>query len=134
MRRDVKAGLRKAAGGAVILVCLSAGPGAVAGLRFRQDVADPLGSDVRSLAAAGGVFWAGTASGVFRGTSLTAGWSYDGLAGKAISSVAVLGSEVFAATGEELWRRAADGAWSRETLPSAAAFPTTVAVDAAGTL
>lgn len=134
MRREVKAGLRRTATGAALLVALGLGPAAEAGLRFRQDVADPLGSDVRSLAAGGGVFWAGTASGVFRGTDLAAGWSHDGLAGKPVPSVAVLGNEVFAATGEELWRRAADGTWSRETLPSASAFPATVAVDAAGTL
>lgn len=134
MRRDVKAGLRQAAGGAAILLVLGTGPGAEAGLRFRQDIADALGSDVRSLAVGGGVSWAGTASGVFRGTDPGAAWVYDGLAGKPVSSVAVSGAEVFAATGEELWRRAADGTWSRETLPSAAAFPTTVAVDAAGTL
>lgn len=134
MRRDVRAGFRRAAAGAALLLCLATGPAAEAGLRFRQDVADPLGSDVRSLAASGGAFWAGTASGVFRGTTLSAGWSWDGLAGKPVSSLTVSGAEVFAATGEELWRRSADGAWSLETLPSSAAFPTTVAVDAAGTL
>lgn len=134
MRRDARAGLRKIAGGALLLLCLGAGPEATAGLRFRPDVADPLGSDVRSLAAAGGVSWAGTASGVFRGTAPAAAWSYDGLAGKPVSSIVVSGAELFAATGDELWRRAADGTWSLETLPSAAAFPTTVAVDASGTL
>ena len=61
------------------------------------------------------------------------GWALDGLSGKPVSSVAVLGGEVWAATGEELWRRSADGAWSVETLPSSVAFPTTVAVDASGT-
>ena len=134
MRRDVKAGLRRMAGPAALLLGLAAGPAAEAGLRFRQDVADRLGSDVRSLATAGGVFWAGTASGVFRGTGLETAWGFDGLAGKPVSSVAASGAEVFATTGEELWRRAPDGTWSRETLPSAAAFPTTVAVDASGTL
>lgn len=134
MRREVMRVLRRLAAGAALLSCLASGPEAEAGLRFRPDAADPLGSDVRSLAAGGGAFWAGTASGVFRGTELAAAWSFDGLAGKPASSVAVSGAEVFAATGEELWRRAADGTWSRETLPSAAAFPTTVAVDASGTL
>ena len=107
---------------------------AVGGLRFVPDVGYPLGGDLRSLAAANGVFWAGTASGVFRGTSISGGWSFDGLAGKPVSSIALLNGEAFAATGEELWRRSADGTWTRETLPSANAFPTTVAVDAGGTL
>ena len=107
---------------------------AVGGLRFVPDVGYPLGGDIRSLTASGGTFWAGTASGVFRGTSLTSAWALDGLAGKPVSSVAIANGEVWAATGEELWRRAADGAWSRETLPSSSAFPTTVAVDAGGTL
>ena len=44
------------------------------------------------------------------------------------------GGEVWAATGEALWRRSATGTWSEEPLPSAVAFPTAVAVDAAGTL
>ena len=79
-------------------------------------------------------FWAGTASGVFRGTSLGDGWALDGLSGKPISSVAILNGEAWAATGEELWRRPVAGTWTLETLPSSVAFPTAVAVDASGVL
>ena len=135
MRRDgTVAVTRTARGAAALVLALGLGSDAAGGLWLRPDVADSLGSDVRSLAAAGGVFWAGTVSGVYRGTDLWQPWTLDGLSGLAVSSVAVLGPEVFAATGEELWRRSADGSWTRETLPSSAAFPTTVAVDAAGTL
>ncbi|MBK9372681.1 MAG: hypothetical protein IPN03_02815 [Holophagales bacterium] len=125
---------RRIAGPAVLLLAMLVPAGAQAGLRLVPDVGYPLGGDVRCLVASGGVFWAGTASGVFRGTSLTEGWALDGLAGKPVSSVAVLNGETWAATGEELWRRSAAGTWTVETLPSSAAFPTTVAVDAAGVL
>ncbi|MBK9968165.1 MAG: hypothetical protein IPP07_26180 [Holophagales bacterium] len=102
-------------------------------MRFVPD-GGPTGGDVRCLAASGGVFWAGTASGVFRGASLAEGWALDGLSGKPVSSVAILNGEAWAATGEELWRRSAAGTWTLEMLPSAVAFPMTVVVDASGVL
>ncbi|HQN10210.1 MAG TPA: hypothetical protein PK569_21805, partial [Thermoanaerobaculia bacterium] len=105
---------------------------AEAGLRLESDGGS--GADVRAFASGGGAFWAGTRSGVLRGTSLDAAWRFDGLSGKPVSSVASLGDEVWAATGEELWRRSANGSWSLEALPSSVAFPTTLAVDASGTL
>ncbi|MFN7988705.1 MAG: hypothetical protein U0529_14620 [Thermoanaerobaculia bacterium] len=134
MRREGTGIWRRIAGGAALLLALGLGPAAEAGLRLVPDAGYPLGSDVRSLAVSAGTYWAGTASGVFRGTDLSGAWSLDGLSGKPVSSVALQNGEVFAATGEELWRRAADGTWTRETLPSSSAFPATVAVDAAGTL
>ncbi|MHB8800820.1 MAG: hypothetical protein ACYDBY_20455 [Thermoanaerobaculia bacterium] len=106
--------------------------GAEAGLRLEGD--GGAGADVRAFAAGGGGFWAGTRSGVLRGTSLDAAWRLDGLSGKPVSSVAAVGDEVWAATGEELWRRSATGSWTIEALPSSVAFPTTLDVDAAGTL
>jgi hypothetical protein len=121
-------------GRAALLIGLGLGPEAQAGVRFVPDSEFAPSGDLRSLVAAGGVYWAGTASGVFRGTDLWTGWPLDGLAGQPISSVAALGGEVWAATGEVLWRRSATGTWSLETLPSALAFPTTLAVDAAGVL
>ncbi len=125
---------RRTAVGAALLLALGLGPAAEGGLRFSPDVGYPLGGDVRALAAADGVYWAGTASGVFRGTGLSVGWAFDGLAGKPVSSVALLAGEAWAATGEELWRRSASGAWTLEALPSSTAFPTSVAVDASGVL
>ena len=134
MRRERTGPRRRNAAGVALSLLLGVGTTADAGMRFAPDLADPLGSDVRSLAASSGALWAGTVSGVFRGTDLASAWTLDGLAGKPVSSVAVLNGEAWAATGEELWRRAADGTWARETLPSSSAFPTTVAVDAGGTL
>lgn len=125
-----RSALRIAFAAALALGCLRA----EGGLRFVRDASDVPGGEVRALAATGGVYWAGTPSGVFRGTGLGEGWGLDGLTGKPVSSIAVLGNEVWAATGEELWRRSADGTWSLETLPSAIAVPNTVAVDASGVL
>ena len=65
---------------------LAPGAPADAGMRFAPDLADPLGSDVRSLAASSGALWAGTVSGVFRGTDLASAWTLDGLAGKPAST------------------------------------------------
>jgi hypothetical protein len=136
MRRETKRGWRRRAERAALAVSFVLGATAAeAGLRFEHDVSDIDGGDVRCLAASGGAYWAGTASGVFRGTSLFLGsWALDGLSGKAISSLAAVGDEVWAATGESLWRRSADGTWREETLPAAAPFPTTVAVDVSGVL
>ena len=136
MRRDGNRPGRRIAGRAVLLLVALAPATAEAGLWLRPDPGSPNGADVRSFASSGGVFWAGTASGVFRGTSIApaAAWAHDGLTGRPVSSIAVLGGEVWAATGEELWRRSASGSWTIEELPSPVAFPATVAVDASGTL
>lgn len=135
MRRDVNGTGRRIAGRLALLLAFGLGPAtAEAGLRLEPVGAGSAAGDVRALAASSGVHWAGTASGVFRGTSLGGGWAFDGLAGKPVLSVAVLGDETWAATGEELWRRSAAGAWTLETLPSPVAFPTTVGVDASGVL
>ncbi len=134
MRRESAGSRWGNVGRAALLLALGLGPEAQAGVRFVPDAEFPPGGDVRCLVASGGTTWAGTASGVFRGSGLTGGWPLDGLAGQPISSVAVLGGEVWAATGEVLWRRAASGTWSVETLPSPVAFPTTLAVDASGVL
>ncbi len=123
---------RKAAFVAVAAILGLASSAAEAGLRLEGDAG--AGVDVRAFASGGGGFWAATRSGVLRGTSLDTAWRFDGLSGKPVSSVATLGDEVWAATGEELWRRSANGSWSLEALPSSVAFPTTLAVDAAGTL
>lgn len=133
MRRDGSGIGMRIAGAAVLLIATLLSGGAEAGLRLVPEGGPP-GGDVRCLAASGGVFWAGTASGVFRGGSLGDGWALDGLSGKPVSSVAILNGEAWAATGEELWRRSVAGTWTLETLPSSVAFPTTVAVDASGVL
>ncbi|MBP7676742.1 MAG: hypothetical protein KBB14_10500, partial [Thermoanaerobaculia bacterium] len=136
MRRNERRAPARGAGfAAIAAVAVIVGlvpAGAEAGLRLEGD--GGAGADVRAFASGAGGFWAGTRSGVFRGTSLEAAWRLDGLTGKPVSSVATLGDEVFAATGEELWRRSANGSWSLESLPSSVAFPTTLAVDASGTL
>jgi hypothetical protein len=135
MRRDVNGIGRRIAGRLALLLAFGLCPAtAEAGLRLVPVGSGSPAGDVRALASAAGGHWAGTVSGVFRGTSLGEGWAFDGLAGKPVLSVAVLGDETWAATGEELWRRSAAGEWSLETLPSPVAFPTTVGVDASGVL
>ena len=123
---------RKAALVAVATLLGLAPAGVEAGLRLEGDGGD--GADVRAFTSGGGAYWAATRSGVLRGSSLETAWRLDGLSGVPVSSVAALGDEVWAATGEELWRRSASGTWSLEALPSSVAFPTTLAVDASGTL
>ena len=70
MRRDGSGIGGRIAGLAVLLLATLLSGGAEAGLRLVPDGGYPPGGDVRCLAASGGVFWAGTASGVFRGASL----------------------------------------------------------------
>ena len=65
-----------------LLLFLVASPLAEAGLRLRPDASPLVGADVRALAQASGVVWAGTASGVFRGPDLSAAWPLDGLSGQ----------------------------------------------------
>lgn len=132
MRRDLSGIGRRIAGLAVLLLAVVLPNGAMAGLRLVP--AGGMGADVRSFAQSSGVVWTGTQSGVFRSHDVWSNGFLDGLSGQPISSLAVYGGEVWAATGEALWRRTAAGTWSEVTLPSTVAFPTTVAVDASGTL
>ena len=88
---------------------------ALAGLRFQQ-VAGPNGADTNSLAADGATLWAGTLRGVWRLSS--GAWTFDGLSDKTVTSVAVAQGFTWAATGDGLWYRAADGTWIKETLPN----------------
>ena len=132
MRRERTGIGRRIAGPAVLLLATVISDGAQAGLRLVPD--GGLGADVRAFAQSFGVVWTGTASGVFRSHDIWSNGALDGLSGQPVSSLAIYGGEVWAATGETLWRRAASGTWSEVTLPSPAAFPTTVAVDTSGSL
>ncbi|MBK8599080.1 MAG: hypothetical protein IPN83_26670 [Holophagales bacterium] len=135
MRRDGNGIGRRIAALAVLLIATLGSAGAEAGVRLVPDVASPPnGADVRAFAQSSGVVWTGTASGVFRSLDISSAGELDGLSGQPVSSLALFGGEVWAATGESLWRRSAAGAWSEVTLPSPVAFPTTVAVDSVGTL
>jgi hypothetical protein len=129
MRRDGR--VRIAGLAAVALAVLVPGAGR-AGLRLVSEGGD--GADVRSFAQSLGVVWTGTASGVFRSNDVWSRGELDGLAGRPVASLAVYGGEVWAATGDALVRRSTAGTWSETALPSAAAFPRTVAVDSTGTL
>ncbi|HYN42334.1 MAG TPA: hypothetical protein VE129_11190 [Thermoanaerobaculia bacterium] len=132
MRRDVSGiGMRIAEMAVLLFATLLPGVGE-AGLRLVPD--GGVGADVRAFSQSFGVVWTGTASGVFRSHDAFSSGVLDGLSGQPVSSLAILGGEVWAATGETLWRRGVGGSWSEVTLPSPAAFPTTVAVDSSGTL
>ncbi|HEX2758539.1 MAG TPA: hypothetical protein VHP60_08575, partial [Thermoanaerobaculia bacterium] len=84
------------------------------------------GADATALAGSGATLWAATPRGVWR---LDAGtWILDGLSARTISSVAVADA-VYAADGEKVWKRGADGTWSAETLPAGLVFPSLLATD-----
>ncbi|MGZ5380563.1 MAG: hypothetical protein ACXWFQ_01760, partial [Thermoanaerobaculia bacterium] len=79
-----------------------------------------------ALAGSGATLWAATPRGVWR---LDAGtWTLDGLSARTISSIAVADA-VYAADGENVWKRGADGTWSAETLPGGLVFPSRLATD-----
>jgi len=122
----------RAATAAVVVAFALGAPGAEAGLEFVGGGGS--GADVRALAQLSGAVFAGTRSGVFRAPDVSSPGALDGLSGQTVSSLAVLGGEVWAATGEAVWRRSAGGAWSEVPLPSPVAFPSSLAVDASGTL
>ncbi|HMA29996.1 MAG TPA: hypothetical protein VKS23_09035 [Thermoanaerobaculia bacterium] len=108
-----------------LLTVLSAAPPIIAGLVFVPANALP-GADAAALAGSGATLWAATPRGVWR---LDAGtWVLDGLSARRISSIAVADT-VYAADGEKVWRRGADGTWSAETLPSGLVFPSLLATD-----
>ena len=100
---------------------------ASAGLRFAP-VAAPEGADTYALAVDGSTLWAGTLRGVWKLQS--GSWSLDGLPDKSVVSLAVFGGSVWAATGNALYRRGADGTWTAESLPGSPGVVTTVLVDA----
>ncbi len=102
-----------------------AGP-ALAGLWFKPAPA-PDGADASALAGDGATLWAGTLRGVWKLQS--GAWSFDGLSDRTISSIAVAGGSVWAATGDALYRRAADGTWSGEPLPGSPSFVNTLFSD-----
>ena len=84
------------------------------------------GADAAALAGSGATLWAATPRGVWRLDTGT--WTLDGLSARTISSVAVADT-VYAADGDKVWRRAADGTWSAETLPGGLVFPSRLATD-----
>lgn len=122
------------------LAALGAAPTARAGLRFQQVPTLP-GATATALASDGVSVWAGTPRGVWK---LTAGaWAPDGLAGQPVASLAVVGSDVYAAGGATVWKRGtvcapvADPAapcvqaWNAEAIPAALTQPTALATDGA---
>ena len=84
------------------------------------------GADAAALAGSGATLWAATPRGVWRMEAGT--WILDGLPAQRISSI-VVADTVYAADGEKVWRRAADGTWSAETLPGGLVFPSLLATD-----
>jgi hypothetical protein len=108
---------------AATLLALPAG----AGLRFTP-VAAPEGADTYALAADGTTLWAGTLRGIWKLQS--GSWSLDGLPDKTVSSVAVFGGSVWAATGGALYRRGADGTWTVESLPGSPGILNVLTADA----
>ena len=84
------------------------------------------GANATALAAGGTTLWAATPRGVWR---LEAGaWTLDGLSGRTITSI-VVADAVYAADGEKVWKRGADGAWTAETIPGSVTFPSVLATD-----
>lgn len=97
-----------------------------AGLRFTP-VTAPEGADTPALAADEATLWAGTIRGVWKLQS--GAWTFDGLPGETVSSIAVSGGTVRAATGDGLWKRGADGTWSPEALPGDSSILNALATD-----
>ena len=84
------------------------------------------GANATALAASGTTLWAATPRGVWR---LEAGaWTLDGLSARTITSIVIVDA-VYAADGEKVWKRGADGTWTAETLPAALTFPSVLATD-----
>lgn len=109
----------------LLLVLLVALP-AEAGLRFTP-VAAPEGADTYALVSDGATLWAGTLRGVW---NLKAGsWSLDGLLDKTVTSIVIFGGSVWAAAGDALYRRGADGTWAAESLPGSPGVVSAVTTD-----
>ncbi len=111
----------------VLLTLLLAAAPAYAGLNFSRVETLP-GADATALAGSGATLWAATPRGVWR---LDAGaWTLDGLSAQSITSI-VVADTVYAADGQNVWRRAADGTWTAETLPASLSSPSFLATDGA---
>src|SRR5512140_451768 len=96
-----------------------------AGLNFFPVETLP-GANATALAAGGATLWAATPRGVWR---LEAGaWTLDGLSARTITSI-VVADAVYAADGEKVWRRGADGTWVAEAIPAALTLPSVLATD-----
>jgi hypothetical protein len=110
---------------ATLLTVLLAASPLQAGLIFFPVETLP-GANATALAASGTTLWAATPRGVWR---LEAGaWILDGLSARTITSI-VVAEAVYAADGENVWKRGADGTWTAETLPAALTFPSFLATD-----
>lgn len=111
---------------AVLCATLLGEVSARAGLKWTP-APSPEGADVASLAADGATLWAASSRGVHR---LSAGlWTLDGLGDRSVLSVTVADGFVWAATGDALFRRLADGTWVPETLPGVSPFPNVLLAD-----
>jgi hypothetical protein len=110
----------------VTLVASLVAPEARAGVVFHP-VAVPSGADTPALAPDGAALWVGTSRGAWK---LAAGvFVFDGLAGRSVASLAVADGFVWAATGDGLWKRGANGTWSKETLPGSPSLVNAVFFD-----
>ncbi len=108
-----------------LLTVLFAGARLDAGLIFFPVETLP-GATATALAGGGTSLWAATPRGVWK---LDAGaWSLDGLSGRSVTSI-VVADAVFAADGEKVWKRGADGTWTPETLPGGVTSPSVLATD-----
>ncbi len=123
-RIDVTAWLSRALPVTLLTAFLAASP-LRAGLIFFPVETLP-GANATALAASGTTLWAATPRGVWR---LEAGaWTLDGLSGRTVTSI-VVADAVYAADGEKVWKRGADGTWTAETVPAALTFPSVLATD-----
>ncbi|MGZ6988045.1 MAG: hypothetical protein ACXVH0_03690, partial [Thermoanaerobaculia bacterium] len=124
-RRITRIGWLSHALPAALLTAFLAAAPASAGLIFSRVDTLP-GADATALFGSGATLWAATPRGVWR---LDAGaWTLDGLSTQAITSI-VVADTVYAADGQNVWRRAADGMWSAETLPASLSSPSVLATD-----
>lgn len=127
MRRSIDRGgwLSRAFPAALLTVFLLASAPLRGGLIFFPVETLP-GANATALAASGTTLWAATPRGVWR---LEAGaWTLDGLSTRTITSIVDAGA-LYAADGENVWKRGADGTWTAETLPSGLTFPAALATD-----
>ena len=120
------------------LAALVTASSARAGLRFQQVPTLP-GATATALASDGTSVWAGTPRGVWK---LAAGaWAPDGLSGHPVASLAVVGSDVYAADGTNVYRRASTclpvpggpcvQEWDPEPLSGSVTQPGALATDGA---
>ena len=55
-------------------------------------------------------------------------WTLDGLSTQTVSSI-VVADTIYAADGQQVWRRGADGSWTAEAIPAALSQPSLLATD-----